>query len=128
MREVSALGYVVVSAADLSAWSEFGQHGLGLQVGTAPPGGTDRETLFLRNDDRAWRLAIEQGEDDKLVALGFEVPDPGDLHKLAARLESAGVPVKDAPELAAPRRVERVVQATDPCGVSLEFFSGAANA
>src|SRR5437870_10689292 len=121
MREVSALGYVVVSAADLGAWSEFAQQGLGLQVGTAPPVATDRETLFLRVDDRAWRLAIEKGEDDTLLALGFEVPDPGTLDALSTRLESAGVPVKEAPEVAAQRRVDRVVQATDPCGARLGF-------
>jgi 3,4-dihydroxy-9,10-secoandrosta-1,3,5(10)-triene-9,17-dione 4,5-dioxygenase len=128
MREISSLGYVVVSAADLSAWSEFGQHALGLQVAERPPGPTERETLFLRTDARAWRLAIEQGADGGVVALGFEVPDAATLDALAHRLKGAGHAVKEAPELAAPRGVAKVVRTNDPSGVNVEFFCGASAA
>jgi 3,4-dihydroxy-9,10-secoandrosta-1,3,5(10)-triene-9,17-dione 4,5-dioxygenase len=125
MREVVALGYVVVSAADLGAWSEFGQYGLGLQEAQPPTGGTERETIFFRTDERSWRLAIEEGDDGGLVALGFEVATRPKLDDLCSRLESAGFPVKEAPGLAAERRVSHLVQVTDPSGVPLEFFCGA---
>lgn len=125
MREVTALGYVVVSAADVAGWSEFAQRVLGLQVGTQPAGGTERETAFFRSDERSWRLAVEHGEDDGLVALGFEVASPANLASLCSRLEAAGFAVKEAPDLAAQRRVTKLVQVTDPSGVPLEFFCGA---
>src|SRR5882762_11087014 len=73
MNEVTALGYVVVTASDLGAWATFAEDCLGLQVAPGPDGGTDRETLFLRTDERSWRLAVEEGDNAGLVALGFEV-------------------------------------------------------
>jgi 3,4-dihydroxy-9,10-secoandrosta-1,3,5(10)-triene-9,17-dione 4,5-dioxygenase len=127
MGEVSSLGYVVVSGADLQAWSEFGQQALGLQV-SKPASKTDRDTLFLRMDDRNWRLAIEEGTDGDLLALGFEVADDASLDRLTERLETAGFPTKDNPDLSAQRGVTRLVQATDPTGVGLEFFHGTAMA
>ena len=122
MREVVALGYVVVSASDLDAWSEFGQRVLGLQVGSGP---AERDTLFFRADERSWRLAVERGDDDGLVALGFEVATAADLTRLCDRLESAGFPVKESPDLAAQRRVTKLAQVTDPSGIPLELFCGA---
>jgi 3,4-dihydroxy-9,10-secoandrosta-1,3,5(10)-triene-9,17-dione 4,5-dioxygenase len=127
LREaVTALAYVVVSAADLDAWATFAQDCLGLVVAPGPEGGADRRTLFLRADERSWRLAIEQGADGGLVALGLEVATHDDLTRLCSRLEEAGFPVKEAPELAAQRRVSRLVQVSDPTGIPLEFFCGAA--
>lgn len=125
MRDVVALGYVVVSANDLDAWSEFGQKGLGLQLGTLPPGAPEDGTLYFRMDDRRWRLAVAPGDDGGLVGLGFETSGPDELEHLCVRLEAAGFPVKHDPELAAERGVTRLVQATDPSGVPLEFFYGA---
>jgi 3,4-dihydroxy-9,10-secoandrosta-1,3,5(10)-triene-9,17-dione 4,5-dioxygenase len=124
MHEVVALGYVVVSAADLGAWSEFGQHALGLQV-SSPSGDSEGRSLCFRMDDRSWRLAVERGEDDGLVALGFEVGSAGALGQLCERLGAAGFAAKEAPALAEERRVTELVQVTDPSGVPLEFFCGA---
>lgn len=124
--EVTSLGYLVVTAADLPAWATFAQECLGLEVAPGPARGTDHETLFLRADERSWRLAIEEGADGGLTALGFEVATNEELTRLCARLEAAGVPVKEAPELAVQRRVSRLVQVKDPTGLPLEFFCGAA--
>ncbi len=125
MREITALGYVVVSGSDLDAWSTFGQHGLGLQL-NSPADGEDPDTVYFRVDDRSWRFAVERGADGGLVALGFEVASDADLTRLCARLAAAGVATTEAPALAGKRRVGRLVQATDPSGVHLEFFCGAA--
>src|SRR5215469_4516186 len=114
MPEVTSLGYVVITAEDLEAWSDFARDVLGLAVGSQPPTAPDRETLYLRSDDRSWRLAVEQGANGGLAALGLEVRDQESLQSLRARLEQAGVAVKDAPELAASRRVLGLLQAADP--------------
>jgi 3,4-dihydroxy-9,10-secoandrosta-1,3,5(10)-triene-9,17-dione 4,5-dioxygenase len=125
MPEVAALGYVVVSAADLESWSAFGERLLGLQASGSPPVAPSRQSLFFRMDERAWRIAVEQGEDDGLVALGFEVASPGDLTRLVGKLEAAGCSTKDAPGVADERGVTHLVQAADPSGLPLEFFCGA---
>ena len=57
MREIMALGYVVISAVDLDEWSTFARDGLGLQSGPAPAG-LESETAFFRIDERSWRFAI----------------------------------------------------------------------
>lgn len=124
MREVMALGYVVISAANPAEWSTFARDALGLQTGTEPAG-LDTETAFYRLDERSWRFAVERGDDGGVVALGFEVAGDADLTRLSARLAAAGVPVKEAPEAAVQRRVRRVVRVSDPSGVPLEFFCGA---
>lgn len=120
--EVIALGYVVVSAADLGAWSEFGQAGLGLQLSNPDAAG---DTLLFRMDERRWRLAVQKGADGGLLALGFEVAGPAQLSSLCERLEAAGFPCSDEPDLAATRGVTKLVQTADPSGVPLEFFYGA---
>jgi 3,4-dihydroxy-9,10-secoandrosta-1,3,5(10)-triene-9,17-dione 4,5-dioxygenase len=122
MREVVALGYVVVSAADLATWSEFGQEGLGLQLSN--PDAED-DVLLFRMDDRRWRLAVQAGDDGGLVALGFEVAGPAELTSLCDRLEAAGFHWFDSPEVAGERGVTKLVRTSDPSGVPLEFFYGA---
>src|SRR5437588_7224575 len=84
MRQVSPLGYVMLSAQDPGAWRVFGEECLGLQVGTPPAVSPERETVYFRSDDRSWRLGVEQGADGGLVALGFEVANQGALDQLAA--------------------------------------------
>src|SRR5437016_2071112 len=125
MSEVTALGYVVAAASDLPAWEQFAQECLGLA--SAPPPGIEpsRDTLFLRLDERSWRLAIEAGDDRGVVALGFEVASYSDYQLLTERLQRAGIPVKEAPELAEQRGVLNLAQVHDPSGVPLELFCGA---
>src|SRR5689334_2543674 len=102
MGDVTALGYVIVTASDLPAWRTYAEDCLGLAAAPAP-GATDQETLFLRCDERSWRLAVEHGEDGGVAALGFEVEGQEALDRLVQRLQDADVPVKDAPEVAAQR-------------------------
>jgi 3,4-dihydroxy-9,10-secoandrosta-1,3,5(10)-triene-9,17-dione 4,5-dioxygenase len=123
--EVAALGYVVITAKDLTAWREFAESVLGLQVGSQPAPSPELETLYLRLDERSWRIAVEHGVDGGIGALGFEVASRDDFENLKSRLAAAGVVVKDAPEVAAHRRVLQLFQAKDPNGVPLEFFYGA---
>ena len=125
MGDVSALGYVIITASDLHAWQAYAEDCLGLAAAPTPGGPTECETLFLRCDERSWRLAVERGEDGGLGALGFEVAGPEALQRLVLRLEEAGVAVKEAPEVAAQRAVSRLVQLRDPSGVPVELFYGA---
>lgn len=120
---MTALGYVVITSEDLDAWGSFAESVLGLQISTRA--GAERETLYLRMDDRRWRIGIEHGTDGGLAALGFEVVDRAAFERLKVRLADAGVTIKDAPEVAADRQVIELFQAEDPSGHPLEFFYGA---
>ncbi|HUA40530.1 MAG TPA: VOC family protein [Streptosporangiaceae bacterium] len=120
---ISSLGYLRISSADPEAWREFGTRVLGMVEGRGP----DPTAVYLRMDDFPARLIIVPGEQERLLASGWEVADERTLAEVADVLAAAGVPVKtgDAAELA-DRRVGQLVHADDPSGNSLEIFCGAA--
>jgi 3,4-dihydroxy-9,10-secoandrosta-1,3,5(10)-triene-9,17-dione 4,5-dioxygenase len=119
---ISSLGYLRVESADTEAWREFGTRILGMTEGRGP----DPAAVYLRMDDFPARLVIVPGEQDRLLASGWEVADEQTLTEVAHILAAADVPVQaaDAAELA-DRRVGALLHADDPSGNSLEIFSGA---
>ncbi|WP_067452181.1 VOC family protein [Actinomadura macra] len=124
MGEVTALGYLGFYATDLAAWRTWGTDLLGMQVADAPSEASG-EALFLRMDERGWRLAVEPAENDGLAYTGWEVADPAALERLGNDLADAGVKAVEDPALARRRNVEQLVRCADPDGNELEFFCGA---
>jgi 3,4-dihydroxy-9,10-secoandrosta-1,3,5(10)-triene-9,17-dione 4,5-dioxygenase len=120
---VSSLGYLRISATDTGAWREFATKILGMTEGRGP----DPSAVYLRMDDFPARLVIVPGDQDRLLASGWEVADAQTLTEVAHILAAADVPVQtaDAAELA-DRRVGQLIRADDPSGNSLEIFCGAA--
>jgi len=120
---ISSLGYLRVESADPAAWREFGTRVLGMAEGRGP----DPSAVYLRMDDFPARIVVVPGEQDRLLATGWEVAGAAELAAAVRALTDAGVAVKtaDADELA-DRRVGGLVHAEDPSGNSLEIFCGAA--
>jgi 3,4-dihydroxy-9,10-secoandrosta-1,3,5(10)-triene-9,17-dione 4,5-dioxygenase len=115
------LGYLVVEATDLDAWRDFGTQVLGMAV--AP--GSNGEALYLKMDERPFRLAIVAGGEDALSAVGWQVANGEALRAASAELEAVGVGVDEAsPEQAAERKVRGLVRFTDPGGAGVELFQG----
>jgi 2,3-dihydroxybiphenyl 1,2-dioxygenase len=122
MANVTALGYVRFGAPDLDAWRTFGTEVLGLQVAD---GLTDDRTLYLKQDERSYRIAVEQAGSPS-TTFGWEVPNSAALQALAAKLDAAGVAVTEASaEHAQSRRAVAMMLCTDPAGNACEFFYGA---
>ncbi|MET8968255.1 VOC family protein [Streptomyces hydrogenans] len=121
--DIRALGYLRLETTRLDEWRRYTLDILGM---AEAPGSTDT-TLLLRVDDRAYRLAIQAGDSDRLLAAGWELANATALAEAAAELEAAGVAVKtaDAGELAE-RRVQGLLHLTDPCGNPLELYWGQA--
>jgi 3,4-dihydroxy-9,10-secoandrosta-1,3,5(10)-triene-9,17-dione 4,5-dioxygenase len=119
---ISSLGYLRIEATDTAAWREFGAKILGMTEGRGP----DSSAVYLRMDDFPARLIIVPGEQDRLLATGWEVADEATLIEIAHILAAADVPVKaaDAAELA-DRRVGQLLHVEDPSGNALEIFCGA---
>jgi 2,3-dihydroxybiphenyl 1,2-dioxygenase len=125
MGLVRNLGYIGVGASDVEAWRPFATDILGLQIGEPPAASPGDESLYLRMDGRAYRLAIEPGDDGALHYLGFEVGTQGDLVELVSSLRAKGFAVTDeTPEVCAKRRVATMASTVDPAGFRLEFFVG----
>ncbi len=77
---ITALGYVVVSATDLSQWRAFACDVLGLMPGAARADGA----LALRLDDRPFRFLIQPAAADGFGAIGLECADAASWHKVLA--------------------------------------------
>lgn len=121
MSNIAALGYLVVRGP-LDEWKQFGTEVLGAQLIDGPAA----STAMFRTDDRAFRLVVEDGPPgpDALVALGFEVATDEDLNQLVKDLGAASVAVKEDPDLAVVRRVQRLVTFADADGNQIEAHVG----
>lgn len=123
---ISALGYVVARAKDLSDWSSFGPGLLGLQRIDR-----SRSSLAFRMDDRKQRIVVDAAADgdEGISVFGWEVADAAALEALAARLEANGVKVESGTRALADQRfVREVIVFSDPLGNRLEAFHGAETA
>ena len=123
MTGIASLGYLRIESADVAAWREFGVRVLGMVEGRGPDAGA----LYLRMDDFPARLMIVPGEQDRLLASGWEVAGQDDLARVGRALDDAGVAVKSGtPAELAKRRVGQMLRFDDPSGNALEVFCGAA--
>jgi 3,4-dihydroxy-9,10-secoandrosta-1,3,5(10)-triene-9,17-dione 4,5-dioxygenase len=118
-ERVNALGYLVLGHPQPSEWMGFGQRILGMSCEAT--GGSD---LLLRMDERAWRLAVEEGE-PALRAIGLEVGGPEAFTATLDRLSAAGHPWEIDPVLAERRQVAELARFADPDGIPIELYWGA---
>ncbi|BBD79741.1 biphenyl-2,3-diol 1,2-dioxygenase [Aerosticca soli] len=117
---VRSLGYLGFAVKDVPAWRDFMTAKLGLQEVAG-----DAEGARYRLDSRAWRIAVEAGEEDDLAYAGYEVADPAELTQMAERLRGAGVAVTEGDAALAKRRgVLGLITFTDPFGLPLEIYYG----
>lgn len=116
---VTQLGHLVLGVADVDGWTTFATEVLGLSVGRRTDAGVE-----LRMDDRSYRIVLEPNGDDDVVAIGWQVAGPDELDALERRLTDAGIAVHDDPDLAAARRVGRLLRVTDPSGIRIELHWG----
>lgn len=122
---IESLAYVGFTSPNAEEWRTFGPEVLGLQVTEDGPDGAVR----LRNDDKAWRISIAQGDADDLAHIGWEVDGPEGLAAATEQLAAAGVEVVAGDgELAASRSVEAIAWFVDPFGFRHELVWGQAEA
>jgi extradiol dioxygenase len=118
---ISSLGYVGVRAARAKDFEWFGPEILGTPLWSEPQDGI----VYLRLDERAYRIAIHPGEQDQLLYVGWEVPGAAALDDSVAELEHAGIVVQRAAvSECRERHVEGMAWLTDPWGNRHELFHG----
>src|SRR5262245_8030525 len=118
--ELKSLGYIGVRSDKLADWSELATKLLGMQQ-------VDQASNLrtFRMDDRKQRYIVSNDGAEGLGFMGWEVDSRGDLDKLAARLETAGVAVaRGSRALAEQRRITELITFADPLGNRLEAFWG----
>lgn len=139
---ITALGYVGIESPDPGAWLPFATGIVGLMPARALPGeafaragapdsgpasaGSGRAadgSVYLKGDERQWRIAIHPGERSALAYLGLELMDEPALDEALAELVRRGVPFEVAdPARASARGVRRLAMLRDPAGNALELF------
>lgn len=116
--EIHSLGLVRLGSTHLDEWRSFAPDVLGMQVSDGPDG-----QLFLRMDERPYRIAIVPNDADRVLASMFEVRDRKAFDVAVRELDAAGVAVKEgSAEEAGSRLVEAFVSFDDPNGNPVEIF------
>lgn len=120
MAKIDALAYVVAESTDVSKWKHFGEQVLGLATAEAPEGG-----LYLKMDERKYRIAVVKGQSDRYHASGWEVRDEAAFHAAVEALKQAGVAVTPGGEAQRQARcVQDLASFTDPSGNRHEISWG----
>lgn len=121
MPDITGLGYVMVSTTDIDRWRTLALEVLDLGEGEGP----NSDNLYLRLDERAARLIIAPGDEDKVQIIGWETRDRFGCERLKNRLTEAGVDVRDlTQDEVDERRVQGGIAFTDPSGHPTEIFYG----
>lgn len=110
MAKIQSLAYVVAESTDPEKWKQYGEQVLGMTSAGAPGGG-----LYLKMDEREFRIAVVRGEADRYFASGWEVADEGAFKAAVDAIRKSGIevsPGNDAQKAA--RHVRDLATFTDP--------------
>ncbi|WP_106402169.1 VOC family protein [Actinocorallia populi] len=119
MTQIRGLGYLRVQTRHIDRWRELAIDSLGFAEGSGP----DPDGLYLRMDERRYRLALLPGDADRVLAIGWEVRDQYALAAVREAVEKAGIEVADlSPKEAAALDVEAAITFKDPAGNPVEVF------
>jgi extradiol dioxygenase len=118
--KVSSLGYVGVGSVRAKEWEAFGPEILGTPLWNGAQDG-----VYLRLDERAYRIAVHPAERDELQYIGWEMGNPTALEEAAEELKARGFAVeRGAAEDCKRRHVEGMIAFRDPWNIRHEMFYG----
>ncbi len=120
MATIKALSYVVAQCTDVSKWKVFAEQVMGAMTSPAPGGG-----LYVKLDERDFRILVLPGAEDRYIASGWEAIDAAAFESAVAAVKAAGVEVTPAAaDAVALRQVEAMVTFVDPSGNLHELSRG----
>ena len=120
MVKLQALAYVVVESTDLAKWKTYAEQVLGTATAPGPDG-----ALYLKMDDRAFRVAVVKGAADRYLASGWEAADQKSFDAAVAAVKATGAKVTEGtPAEKALRAVSGLAVFNDPSGNRHELSWG----
>ena len=145
--KLHGLGYIGFTAPEPKAWLPFGSEILGVMPARFLPGESPGRpglaesgpasggtgvaadgSVFLKMDDRQWRIAIHPGDAAGVAYLGFEVSGAGALEEAVAEVSASGTTItRGTPEETTARGVQGLAWCIDPSGTRVELFHGPVN-
>jgi 2,3-dihydroxybiphenyl 1,2-dioxygenase len=131
------IAYLGLDVPDTEVWSEFATNVVGLMPAlsvsgdgptanvTGATGRRDDGVVFLKADERQWRIALHPSDQTGIAYAGFEVGSETAFFDAIEHLagEDVAVTQADSAELEA-RGVRDMVHLTDPTGVRIEICWG----
>lgn len=120
MIDIRGLAYVVAQTTDMARWQTYAEGVLGMMTRPAADGG-----LYVKMDERQYRILVLTGSRDAYVASGWEVHGPQAFDDALAVLKAAGTAYElgDA-ALCQQRRVQQLAVFRDPAGNRHELVWG----
>lgn len=120
MVKIQSLAYIVAESRDPAAWKTYAEQTLGAATSGAADGG-----LYVKIDERRYRIAVVRGAEDRYQASGWEVAGKAEFDGAIAAIEAAGIAVERASAaLAQARLVSGLALFTDPSGNRHELSYG----
>lgn len=123
--KIHSLGYIGVYSKDPASWSHYGTQVLGMMDNSAAWRGAGDNSVYLKMDDRPYRILVEQADENRYAFSGWEVAGPAAFADAIKTLEAHDVSYQKAsPELIQARRVQDLIQFADPQGNRHELYWG----
>ena len=120
MIDIRGLSYFVAQSPDPVAWHRYAEDVLGMMVTPAPSGG-----LYVKMDERPFRMLIVPGDEARYVASGWELGNEAAFNAAIATLNQADVSWRQgSAEQCEQRGVQALVHVTDPSGNRHELSWG----
>ncbi|KAB2968812.1 VOC family protein [Zoogloea sp.] len=112
MIDIRGLAYFVTEIDQLDEWRRYAEDVLGMMTAPAPGGG-----LYVKMDERPFRILVVEGAQRRYVASGWEVAGEAAFKDALATLGNAGIGYELAgPELCRQRGMQAIALLTDPSG------------
>ncbi|MGP3792360.1 VOC family protein [Pseudomonas sp. B392_1p] len=120
MIKIRGLSYLVAQVQNLSEWQRYAEDVLGMQVNPAPGGG-----LYVKMDERPFRMLIVEGADARYVASGWEVAGEKAYAQALQVFADKGVAVEQGSAAECDQRgVQALALVVDPSGNRHELSWG----
>lgn len=123
--DLMGVAYLGLDVPDVDMWASFATSVVGLMPATAPPDGASADVVFLKADDRQWRVALHGAARPGIRHVGFEVGSEAAFAAAVEHLDASPVTwTRAEPTECRARGVRDLVWARDPSGVRVEVCWG----
>jgi 3,4-dihydroxy-9,10-secoandrosta-1,3,5(10)-triene-9,17-dione 4,5-dioxygenase len=117
---IRELGYVIFGSPDLEKWRSFGEQILGMAASDGPDG-----ALYLKMDERDYRIAVVPAKEERFLGGGWCVPDKATFDAMRSKLSADGIEITSADAAGLRlRRVQDYFAFSDPDGNCYEIHWG----
>ncbi len=121
---IHSLGYIGVNCTDPKRWADYGTKVLGMMDVSDKLAG-ESDSVFLKMDDRPYRIVVNKAEEDSFGFSGWEVNGPSAFAETVKKLTDAGINFEQgSAELLQARQVQQLVSFSDPDGNRHEIYWG----